>query len=67
MRLIIFFTVFFCLGFEAVAMDIVKTLKVTEQPKPFYHRKMDQAIRVQFSDDVVHQYLKKLSHPCCRN
>lgn len=64
---IIFFLSTFIFGFEAFAMDIVKTFKVTEQPKIFYHRKMDQAIRVQFSDDAMHQYLKKLSHPCCRN
>ena len=67
MRPIIFFIMGFILGFEAYAMDIVKILKVTEQPKPLYHRKMDQAIRVQFSHDPIHEHLKKLDHPCCRN
>jgi hypothetical protein len=53
--------------FEVSAMDIIKTYKVSEDPKPFYHRKMDQAIRVQFSQDAIHQYLKKKDHPCCQH
>lgn len=61
------FLFIFILGVNVVyAMDIVKTWKVAVHPKPLYHRKMDQAIKVQLNQHPAYHYLRKMAHPCCR-
>jgi hypothetical protein len=63
---ILWLSIFLFLMNVSFSMDIVKTWKVAVQPKPLWHRKMDQAIKVQLHTHPAHHYLHNAAHPCCK-